>query len=301
MVVAGPQLPPRRAGAAGATTVNPPTSSASTKAPSGSLSVKGRSMNPPPAGARPTGSHPASTRISVKNVAVHTKTLDPKPSLPSHHTSTRAARSGKEEGLARVSSPARSNQQRYAAAETSAAAAAAVPATPQEHSDSLSAAWHSSCNSTPISASSAPPSTDNTSSCPGSEVSEFHPRLPPQRFPPTMSESGASHFTPSSAASEPPSTPQSTVTHTHTGFSTRQHPVRDWNDGLSGSSVGDVSIDERRLVLASPVDTVSSAPDGSTWFRQAEGDVLGDGSPRKLLFQQGAGGRGPHRRCVCRR
>lgn len=66
--------------------------------------------------------------------------------------------------------------------------------------------------------------------------------------------------------------------------------MRDWNDGLSSSSVGDVSIEQRRPVLASPVDTVSSAPDNSPWFRQAEGDVSGNGSPRKLLFQQGAGG-----------
>lgn len=66
--------------------------------------------------------------------------------------------------------------------------------------------------------------------------------------------------------------------------------MRDWNDGLSSSSVGDVSIKQRRLELASPGDTVSSAPDDSPWLRQAEGDVLAGGSPKKLLFQQGAEG-----------
>lgn len=153
-----------------------------------------------------------------------------------------------------------------------------------EKAESVSAPWHSSCSSmisTPTAANSTSPSI-NSSLYPTSQISDFHAHYP-QHFP--HPSGSPSQDTPlSTGPSECLSTPQSTVTHSHTGFSTRHHVVRDWHSE-SCSSVDGASTEHRKLDLTTPGSTFSSAPDDSPWLRQPD-SRLTVGSPKKIMFDE---------------
>lgn len=272
-------LPLRRASAAGIKQEHPPPKLSSHTHPS-NLDVKGSSMHPAPATGRHTGpstrtphataGHQAAAAHKLTRITKGQSRIDSiNPRFATHNPVTTALHHT-------------TNESTIHAFHTGDPDEFDGATTLHETADSISAPWQSSCSSTPVAAKSIPPSI-TSSSYPTSHTSDF-PTYRPQHFP-AASESSPSQDTPlSSQPSNCLSTPQSTITHSHTGFSTRHRIVRDWQMESCSNDSGE-STERQRPDLTTPSYTVSSAPDTSPWLRQPDSRQQ-VGSPKKILFEE---------------